>query len=90
MNLQHFPWSALFETGVALIDNQHRVLVELTNQLGDSLMQGQTDPVGQTLERLKAYAAQHFTDEEAWSIEAGQPAGALAAHHAQHASSAPR
>lgn len=86
MNLQHFPWSALFETGVPLIDSQHRVLVELTNQLGDSLMQGQTDPVAETLERLKAYAAQHFTDEEAWSLEAGQPAGALAAHHAQHAS----
>ena len=29
---------------------------------------------------------QHFTEEVAWPVEAGLPAGTLAAHHAQHAS----
>ncbi|WP_168708605.1 bacteriohemerythrin [Hydrogenophaga sp. PAMC20947] len=85
MVLQVFVWSPHFETGVELIDSQHRVLVELTNALGDAVVHDERAQCLQVLEQLKAYADYHFKAEEAWSIEAGQPPQALAAHHKGHA-----
>ncbi|WP_082877166.1 bacteriohemerythrin [Hydrogenophaga crassostreae] len=83
--LQVFVWSELFETGVELIDSQHKVLVDLTNRLADAVMNGD-DPQESlaVLERLKEYATLHFSAEEAWSVQAGQPPQALTAHHATH------
>ena len=79
-----FVWSELFETGVELIDSQHRVLVDLTNHLAQALMAGDPAKGMEVLERLKEYAAHHFAAEEAWSVQAGQPPQALAAHRATH------
>ena len=84
MKLQVFVWSDLFETGVELIDSQHQALVDLINQLGEGVMQDRPDRAGDVLERLKDYAVYHFSAEEAWSVEHGQPPAALAAHHDQH------
>ena len=85
VKLQVFVWSELFETGVELIDDQHQVLVDLTNQLGDAIVSNDVAQGQVVLERLKAYTQYHFEAEEAWSIQAGQPPQALAAHRANHA-----
>lgn len=82
--LQTFVWSELFETGVKLIDSQHQALVDLVNQLGELVMQARPEHAGDVLQRLKDYASFHFSAEEAWSVEHGQPPEALAAHQDQH------
>lgn len=82
--LQVFVWSELFETGVALIDSQHKVLVALTNRLAAAVAKGETQQGLDVLAHLKDYAARHFAEEEAWSVQAGQPPRALVAHHATH------
>lgn len=84
MVLQVFEWSSRFETGVELIDSQHKVLVDLTNELGDAVVQGDRARGLQVVEQLKAYTDYHFKAEEAWSIEAGQPPQALVAHRKGH------
>ena len=84
MVLQVFEWSSHFETGVELIDDQHKVLVELTNALGDAVVHGDQARGLQIVEQLKAYTDYHFKAEEAWSIEAGQLPQALIAHRKGH------
>jgi hemerythrin-like metal-binding protein len=83
--LQVFVWSELFETGVELIDSQHQTLVDLTNQLGEAVVRSDVAQGQAVLDRLKAYTQYHFEAEEAWSVQAGQPPQALAAHRASHA-----
>lgn len=85
VKLHVFAWIELFETGVALIDSQHRVLVDLTNQLGAAIERGDVTQGQALVERIKKYAQYHFDAEESWSIQAGQPPQALAAHQASHA-----
>ena len=82
--LQVFVWSELFETGVELIDSQHKVLVALTNRLAEAVLQDDPEQGRTVLAQLKAYAVRHFSEEEAWSVQAGQPPQALVAHHATH------
>ncbi len=64
-NFEVFPWNENFETGIAEIDDQHRQLVHLVNELASHLSQG-ADEV--SLERvfgeLAAYADYHFRAEE--------------------------
>ncbi len=38
-----FPWNPHLETGIALIDEQHRVLVGLLNRLAQQHVQGATE-----------------------------------------------
>ena len=85
MVLQVFEWNSRFETGVALIDSQHQVLVDLTNALGDAVVHDDQAQGLLVLEQLQAYADYHFKAEEAWSIQAGQSPEALAVHHRTHA-----
>ena len=61
-----FIWDSRFDTGIAIVDAQHKQLVDVVNQLGNELMQGDV-----TEERLQAlfhqlaeYARHHFSDEE--------------------------
>lgn len=65
------PWHSSFETGIAIIDEQHRRLVELINDLAHQYVNGisqkQTE---QIINALVDYAAYHFTTEEALWAEA--------------------
>ena len=66
-----FVWSELFETGVSEIDQQHRRLVELVNQLGRDVDSAKQEHLDQTLQALAEYTVYHFQSEE----------GIMAAHH---------
>lgn len=59
------PWSDMLSVGVQDIDNQHRVLVGLLNQLGD-VVQGQVSEwdQGAVLTALVDYTHTHFQFEE--------------------------
>ena len=48
-NFEVFPWNKNFETGIAVIDDQHRELVRLLNQLTDALVHD--DPLEHTRNR---------------------------------------
>lgn len=60
-----FPWNPHLETGIDLIDEQHRVLVNLLNRLAQQHVQGATEAEIHTiLGELANYADYHFTTEE--------------------------
>ena len=85
--METFVWDPRFETGIALIDAQHRRLVALTNQLGEDLMQGSApdDAVLQSLfGELAAYGREHFAAEEQLMRDRGVAADYLQAHIAHH------
>lgn len=60
------PWNTNFETGIAVIDEQHKQLVRLLNLLAAHLAH-QSAPVklNQVFDELAAYADFHFKTEEA-------------------------
>ncbi len=60
-----FPWSSQFETGIATIDEQHRMLVAILNRLAWHLSAEEDDlQASQVLDELLAYADYHFRSEE--------------------------
>ena len=63
-----FPWNPQLETGIAIIDDQHRNLVILLNKLGQQYVQGVSKQANeQILKELSDYADYHFQTEEAIS-----------------------
>jgi diguanylate cyclase (GGDEF)-like protein/hemerythrin-like metal-binding protein/PAS domain S-box-containing protein len=60
-----FPWNENFETGIAIVDEQHRKLVELLNKLASHLAYGAATPeLNIVFEELTDYAQYHFKTEE--------------------------
>ncbi len=60
-----FPWNKNFDTGISEIDEQHKVLVSLINQLASHLgNDSDLSLLDQTFEKLSEYAVYHFQSEE--------------------------
>ena len=60
------PWNSSFETGIAIIDEQHSQLVKLLNQLAYGYVCGvEHREIEFILDALIDYAAYHFETEEA-------------------------
>lgn len=85
--MQTFVWSSRFETGVPLMDMQHRRLVDLINELGDAISCGETGATSE-MDRLYAelidYARVHFAEEERLMTEHGIDPGVITRHHGLH------
>ena len=67
MSVETFSWDHLFETGIKSVDEQHRQLVEMVNQLSASFIcaEKQDDmALSELIGKLADYAAYHFADEE--------------------------
>lgn len=63
--LEIFPWNENFDTGIALIDEQHRKLVDLLNHLVRHIAHQSTAmELDAIFEEIKDYVAFHFTSEE--------------------------
>ncbi len=63
-----FPWNKNFETGIVLIDEQHKQLVHILNQLASHLA-SRSNPIAlnKIFDELTDYADYHFkTEEEIW------------------------
>lgn len=58
------PWNKNFETGNSIIDAQHKVLVDLLNNLAVTLVNQDEVKLNTTFDELIAYANMHFADEE--------------------------
>lgn len=63
-----FPWNTNFDTGLPVIDAQHRKLVDLLNNLVSHLAVGvDTDELNRVFDELADYARYHFeTEESIW------------------------
>jgi hemerythrin len=60
-----FAWSNSFEIGNALIDSQHKELVNVTNELLAACAKGDGQKkLLDTVKFLATYAVKHFSDEE--------------------------
>lgn len=72
--LEIFPWNENFETGIPLIDAQHKRLIELLNQLVNHLAyQADAPALNAVFDQLKEYTVVHFADEEAiWNKHFGE------------------
>ncbi len=65
-------WRDSYSVGVPLIDNDHKLLVSLINQLDDAINGGQgRDVVGSVLNVLEEYTRGHFGREELLMRKAG-------------------
>ncbi len=67
-------WSDQLSVGIRLVDDQHRVLVDLVNELHAAMRARKSDAVlVGVLERLKEYTVKHFAQEEEYFDRYGYP-----------------
>lgn len=60
-----FPWNVNFETGIELIDEQHKQLVDILNSLAAHLANRASEiKLNEIFEQLADYADYHFKSEE--------------------------
>ena len=70
-------WNEILSTGVSIIDDEHKQIVGMLNELYDALQTKRSEEaLGKVLDRLLAYTASHFEHEEALLTETGYPAAA--------------
>lgn len=67
-------WSADLDTGINVIDKQHRRIVDYINQLHDARTSGhQHEDVAKVIDDLVDYTLSHFAFEESMQEEANYP-----------------
>ena len=68
-------WNTQYGTGVMQIDQEHKRLVALINELYEAMSQGQGDAaLGKVLNGLAVYCKTHFANEERLMQQHGYPA----------------
>ncbi len=78
-----FQWSQNLSVNIAEIDTQHKRLVDLINQLHDSMKEGKgKEALGKILKELTDYTVYHFSTEEKLFEKHGYPEGAR--HKKEH------
>ncbi|MGB0748317.1 MAG: bacteriohemerythrin [Magnetospiraceae bacterium] len=78
--MSFFEWKDAYSVGVPKIDEQHKVLVALINELDK--IQNQGGELHRVLETLDWYVKEHFSDEEKLMRDASY--GELKSHIAEH------
>ena len=80
--MKAFVWSDKFNTGLATVDEQHRKLVDLINQLGDQIVEDQvsSESIERIFTELFHYVEYHFSEEEAMMQQLGLDDRHLNAH----------
>jgi hemerythrin len=76
--MPEIQWTSDFDTGIRVIDKQHRRLVEYINQLAHARTHHNRDEVSGVLDQLVDYTLSHFAFEESLREDAGYP------QHASH------
>ena len=64
-------WTSDLNTGIDVIDNQHKEIVNFINQLEDAIAKSDPTAVGNVLAELVNYTLSHFAFEESMQEEAG-------------------
>lgn len=77
-------WNSRFETGLPIIDTQHKALFDAVNRLADSFKAGTSkQAVKDSMDFLVKYTVEHFQTEEKVMKDMGYPK--LTSHMAEHA-----
>jgi hemerythrin len=77
-------WNDGFSVNVAEIDNQHRKLIAMINDLNAAMKEGKgKDVLAKTIGDLFAYAGNHFATEEKYFDKFAYPAAS--SHKLEHA-----
>jgi hemerythrin len=71
--MAHIVWDNDLDTGIEVIDKQHRRIVEYINKLHDVQETGDLKQIGEVLDELVDYTLSHFTFEESLMEESGYP-----------------
>jgi hemerythrin-like metal-binding protein len=84
--MKAFVWNDRFETGLPTVDEQHRRLVEVVNELGAVLIDGSAteESITATFVGLADYAKRHFADEERLMAQAHIDPRHVDAHRHHH------
>lgn len=81
--MSKLEWSEELSTGIEVIDNQHKRIVDYINQLYDARTSGhKQEDIGKVIDELVDYTLSHFTFEESMQEEANYPF--LKAHKKVH------
>ena len=63
--MAYFEWNSRLETGIAIIDEQHRKLIDLVNDLHEAMRNRKAkDVIAHILQELGDYTHYHFSVEE--------------------------
>ncbi len=86
LSMEMLQWGALFETNHELIDQQHKHIVDLTNQFGQlvSTHNFSSADFENLLEELVSYTQYHFLEEERVMADAGVDERHQQEHKAEH------
>lgn len=71
--MSHLKWDPVLDTGINVIDQQHKRIVQYINDLYDAQQKGDRAMVGNVIEELVDYTLSHFAFEESLMEEAGYP-----------------
>lgn len=84
-SLEIFPWNASFETGIKLIDDQHKKIIDLLNVMVSHLaLQSDAPSIDKIFGEIKDYVQYHFSaEEEIWRNHFGADVW-LTWHHQSH------
>ena len=84
--IEIFPWNENFETGLAVVDEQHKILIALLNKLVAHLAyQSDVPTLNAIFDELRQYTVTHFADEEAiWQEHFSDDAWLKWHRHAHH------
>lgn len=81
--MAYITWDEQYSVGVKEIDNQHKKLVELVNNLHEAMKQGKgRDIMSKVLASLIDYTASHFATEEKYMTQFNYPH--FASHKLEH------
>ncbi|MGP0172440.1 bacteriohemerythrin [Pseudomonas sp. NCHU5208] len=69
--MAYLQWSDDLDTGITVIDDQHKRIVAMINQLDDAQRSANKAKVGAVIDELIDYTVSHFAFEEAMLEEAG-------------------
>jgi hemerythrin len=74
MVMSVFAWKAEYSVGIRQIDDQHKQLVAMINDLHEAMAEGKgRDILGEILAKLIVYTKEHFASEEALMEKHGYP-----------------
>ena len=80
-------WNDRLSVHVPTIDNEHRELIDILNQLYDAIRAGAARPIlSKVLDRLTDYTQFHFTHEESLFTQSDYPD--IEPHRLEHANAA--
>lgn len=69
--MAYLAWTSNLDTGIEVIDGQHRRIVEYINQLDDARISRNRDVIGRVIDDTVDYTLSHFGFEEALIEDAG-------------------